>query len=380
MQDKTSVPRVSTAGPLAGVAIVLVGGIGPAPFAAMLLADLGADVIRIERPSDAGRKAGVFARSQRSAALDLKSSDGVEAALQLFERADAIIEGFRPGVMERLGLGPEIALSRNPHLVYGRMTGWGQSGPMATTAGHDINYIALSGALGAIGTREAPVMPLNLVGDFGGGSMYLVMGLLSGILHARSHGGGQVVDSSMTEGSASLMTMYYGIHAQGRLGERGTNMLDGGAPFYGTFKCGDNRWIAIGAIEPQFYEQLRSTAGLTDPRLDGQMNTCNWPTQKALLAEIFATRPRDEWIQMFAGSDACVTPVLDLAEAPHHPHNKARNSFVELGGEWLPAPAPRFSATPAPTPRAPSPIGADTCQVLRDWGVAESVISRVAPD
>ncbi|MDO8704337.1 MAG: CaiB/BaiF CoA-transferase family protein [Sulfuricaulis sp.] len=361
--------KAEQSGPLAGVKIVIVGGIGPGPFTAMLMADLGADVLRIDRPEETDRTANVLARGQRSVTLDLKSAAGIETALRLFEKADAIIEGFRPGVMERLGLGPDLALQRNPRLVYGRMTGWGQTGPLAQAAGHDINYIALSGALHAIGTVQQPVPPLNLVGDFGGGALYLAMGLLAGVINARNSGRGQVVDCSMVEGSASLMNLMYFMRGAGRWGERGQNLLDGGAPFYKTYCCADGKWIALGSMEPQFYALLRAKVGLTDPAFDGQMDSSQWPELSAKLAAVILTRSRDEWCALMEGSDVCFAPVLDMDEAPLHPHNVARGTFVQIDGRWQPGPAPRFSVTPNPATRAPSRIGADTQTALEAWGV-----------
>jgi alpha-methylacyl-CoA racemase len=359
------------AGPLAGTRIVLAGGIGPGPFAAMLLGDLGADVLKIDRPQDAGRVPTVLARNQRSVTLDLKTPAGIGTALALIGKADALIEGFRPGVMERLGLGPEAALARNPRLAYGRMTGWGQHGPLAQAAGHDINYIALSGALHAIGDTDAPAVPLNLVGDFGGGALFMAMGLLAAILQARASGRGQVVDCAMTEGSAVLMSMFYALHGAGRWSARGTNLLDGGAPFYGVFRCADGKWVAVGAIEPAFYALLRDKLGLAaDGDFDAQHDRKRWPSLKARIAEVVATRTRAQWCELLEGTDACFAPVLDFDEAPLHPHNDARGSFLRTGHGWEPAPAPRFSATPNPAPRAPVAIGADTEQVLADWGVA----------
>lgn len=359
------------AGPLAGTRIVLAGGIGPGPFAAMLLGDLGADVLKIDRPQDAGRVPTVLARNQRSVALDLKTPDGLATALALVGKADALIEGFRPGVMERLGLGPEAALARNPRLAYGRMTGWGQHGPLAQAAGHDINYIALSGALHAIGSPEAPAVPLNLVGDFGGGALFMAMGLLAAIVQARASGRGQVVDCAMTEGSAVLMSMFYALRGAGRWGDRGSNLLDGGAPFYGVFRCADGKWVAVGAIEPAFYALLRARLGLdADPEFDAQLDKARWPALKARIAEVIASRTRAQWCELLEGSDACFAPVLDFDEAPLHPHNQARGSFLRTAQGWEPAPAPRFSATPNPAPRAPAAIGADTASALADWGVA----------
>lgn len=372
-------PATPRHGPLAGVRIVIVGGIGPGPYAAMLLADLGADVVRIERRDETARLGEILARNQRSVALDLKSADGLAAARGLIARADALIEGFRPGVMERLGLGPDDMLAANPKLVFGRMTGWGQTGPLANAAGHDINYIALSGALAAIGTAERPVLPLNLVGDFGGGALFLCMGLLAGIVNARSTGRGQVVDCAMVEGAASLMTMFYGFLAEGTWGARGGNFLDGGAPWYDTYRCADGRFVALGPIEPAFYAELRRRLGLADEAgWDAQNDASRWPAQKEALAALVATRTRDQWCELLEGSDACFAPVLDMTEAPLHPHNVARGSFVPLAGRagdpprWQPAPAPRFAATPCRDPLPPPPIGAHTAEVLRDWGVAAS--------
>lgn len=361
--------KAPTQGPLVGLRIVFMGGIGPGPFCASLLGDLGADVLRIDRPDMAGGPPTLLARSQRSVSIDLKSVEGIETALQLVEHADALIEGFRPGVMERLGLGPEVALQRNPKLVFGRMTGWGQAGPLAHAAGHDINYIALSGALHAIGTPEQPVVPLNLVGDFGGGALYLAMGLLAGVLHARSSGQGQVVDCSMVDGSASLMSMFYALHQLGEWGTRGSNRLDGGAPFYGPFQCADGKWISLGAIEPQFYALLREKAGLQDTSFDVQMNKAAWPELKGQVARVIATRSREEWCSLLEGSDTCFAPVLDMDEAPLHPHNLERGTFIQVDGRWQPAPTPRFAVTPSATPCASSRIGSDTASALIDWGV-----------
>jgi alpha-methylacyl-CoA racemase len=317
-------------------------------------------------------------------ALDLKGRAGIAAALALLERADALIEGFRPGVMERLGLGPDVALQRNPRLVYGRMTGWGQTGPLARAAGHDINYIALSGALHAIGTPDEPVLPLNLVGDFGGGALYLAMGLLAGVLQARSSGRGQVVDCSMVEGAASLMTMFYEMRSAGRWGERGGNLLDGGAHFYNPYRCADGRWITLGAIEPQFYALLRQKVGLQDAEFDAQMDRSQWPALKDKVAAVVARRTRDEWCALLEGSDVCFAPVLDMDEAHLHPHSRERGSFVEVGGQWQPGPVPRFSATPNAAPRAPSSVGADTDIALREWGVpavlVQALTAVVGPD
>lgn len=367
MSTSTSSPAK---GPLAGVRIVLIGGIGPGPFAAQQLGDMGADVLKIDRLQDAGRRPGLMARNQRSVVLDLKSPEGIATALALCERADALIEGFRPGVMERLGLGPEDVLARNPRLVYGRMTGWGQDGPLAQAAGHDLNYIALGGALQAIGTPDEPVVPLNVAGDFGGGAMFLVAGLLAAMLQARSSGRGQVVDCAMSEGSAALLSMFYAMHAEKRWGVRGSNLLDGGAPFYRPYRCADGRWVSIGALEPAFYTLLLRKLELEgDPDFAEQNDRTRWPTMRDRLEACFGSRSRDEWCALLEGSDACFAPVLDFDEAPQHAHAQARGSFVQVGGAWQPAPAPRFVGTPNPVPRAPVAIGADMEAVLADWGV-----------
>src|SRR5579872_6664467 len=347
-------------GPLSGLKIVEFAGIGPGPFCGMLLSDLGADVVRIDRKGPGrGSKFDVTSRGRRSVALDLKTPEAVEACLTLMERADAVFEGFRPGVMERLGLGPEVALKRNPKLVFGRMTGWGQSGPLSQAAGHDINYIAISGALGAIGPAARPSPPLNLVGDFGGGALYLAFGLLAGVIHARASGQGQVVDCAMTDGAASLMAMFYGMTASGAWREgRAANLLDGGAHFYDVYKTKDARWIALGSIEPQFYALLLEKAGLSDPQFKLQMSRDDWPALKAKLTEVIAQKTRDEWEQIMGGSDVCFAPVLGLSETAAHPHNAARQTFVEIEGVVQPAPAPRFSATPGKIQSPPPAIGA----------------------
>ena len=361
-------------GPLSGLKIVEFAGIGPGPFCGMLLSDLGADVVRIDRSGGrGGAKTDITARGRRSVALDLKDPAAVETALQLMDRADAVFEGFRPGVMERLGLGPDVALKRNPKLVYGRMTGWGQFGPYAQAAGHDINYIALTGALHAIGTGDKPVPPLNLVGDFGGGALYLAFGLLAGVIHARASGQGQVIDCAMTDGAASLMSMFYGMTAAGVwTGDRRNNMLDGGAPFYDTYECSCGRFISLGSIEPQFYALLLEKSGLKDdPAMLAQMNRAEWPALKAKVAAAIKTKSRDEWCAIMEATDVCFAPVLGIDEAPAHPHNAARKTFVEIDGVAQPAPAPRFSATPGAIQGPPPAIGAHTADVLADWGVPE---------
>lgn len=363
-------------GPLSGLKIIEFAGIGPGPFCGMLLSDMGADVVRIDRRGQAGgQPTDVTARGRRSVALDLKQPAAVETCLTLIETADALFEGFRPGVMERLGLGPEIACKRNPRLVYGRMTGWGQSGPYAHAAGHDLNYIALTGALHAIGTGAKPVPPLNIVGDFGGGALYMAFGLLAGIIHARATGTGQVVDCAITDGAASLMAMFYGLKAAGRWkDERQANGLDGGAHFYDTYRCSDGLWISIAPIEPHFYAILLEKAGITDPQFQGQFDRPAWPELRGKLAAVIATRTRDAWSALLAGTDACFAPVLSLSEAPLHPHNVARETFIEVGGVVQPAPAPRFSVTPGQVQGPPPAIGAHNREALADWGVpAETV-------
>ena len=357
-------------GPLAGLRIVEFVGIGPGPMAAMLFADLGADVIRLDRVTPSGlgiampKRFGLLGRSRPSIAVDLKQAEGIALALDLIDKADGLIEGFRPGTMERLGLGPDIALKRNPRLVYGRMTGWGQTGPLADAAGHDLNYLALAGALHAIGRKgEKPTPPLNLAADFGGGALYLAFGMACALIEAQRSGKGQVVDAAMTEGAASLMTMFYGLHAAGLHSlERGTNLLDSGSAIYDTYECADGRHISIAAIELKFREELFELLGLPYTTDDG-------PELRGKLEEIFKTRSRDEWCKLLEGSDACFAPVLSMAEAPRHPHNVARQSFVEIDGVMQPAPAPRFSRTPLDRPTAPQELGQGTRATLADWGI-----------
>ncbi|HEU5149709.1 MAG TPA: CaiB/BaiF CoA-transferase family protein [Iamia sp.] len=336
-------------GPLAGIQVVELAGMGPGPFCGMVLADLGAEVIRVERPGAAAPPADILARGRRTVALDLKAPGAADAVLDLVAGADALFEGFRPGVAERLGVGPDACLARNPRLVYGRMTGYGQDGPLAQAAGHDINYIALAGALDAIGTAGGPpVPPLNLVGDFGGGGMLLAVGLLAALLQARAPGEGRVVDVAMVDGTATLMAMQLSLRAQGLLDDaRGTNILDGGAPFYRTYGTADDRHVAVGAIEPQFYAALLDGLGLDPATLPDQYDRAGWPVIEAALAAAFATRTRDDWEAHFAGRDACVSPVLTLAEAPEHPHLRHRATYVPGDHGPEPAPAPRFAAAGA---------------------------------
>jgi alpha-methylacyl-CoA racemase len=342
-------------GPLAGIRIIEIASIGPGPFAGMMLADHGAEVIRVERPGGSFVASDVLARSRRVVMLDLKTQSGLKTAKSLIQDADGLIEGFRPGTMERLGLGPEI-LNENPKLVYGRMTGWGQTGPYAPWAGHDLNYIALSGALHAIGNAgERPLPPLNLVGDFGGGGMMLAFAMVAALLHAQRTGQGQLVDCAMTEGSALLLSMMYSMIADGSWrDERGVNIIDGGSHFYQTYGTSDGKYVAIASIEPQFYRELRERAGLDDdPTFDPQMDRTSWPILKQKLSELFLTKSRDEWCRLLEYTDACFAPVLSMGEAPSHPHNRARSTFVEVGGVIQPAPAPRYSLTRLDMPRRP---------------------------
>lgn len=364
-------------GPLQGIKIIEFAALGPAPMGTMLLADLGAEVLRIERQAGAGSRPtaelfdpalDILNRNRRVVALDLKRPEAIETVLRLVEGADALIEGFRPGVMERLGLGPEVCLQRNPRLVYGRMTGWGQQGLLAQSAGHDINYLSLSGALHAIGEAgRKPVVPLNLVADGGGGAMLLALGVLAGLLEARSSGQGQVVDAAMTDGSALLMSMMYTLKAMGQWQQqRGSNLLDGGAHFYDTYACRDGKWLSVGAIEPQFYALLLEKTGITDPEFQQQWDRSRWSRLKEKLAQVIGTRTRDEWCSIFDGTDACVAPVLDMDEAPQHPHNRSRHTFTEVAGVVQPAAAPRFSRTPPARPTPPQT--ASDPQALLDWG------------
>jgi len=356
-------------------------GIGPGPFCAMLLADLGAEVIRIARPgARMPANHDVLLRSRAAElVVDLRQEQVRADVLALVDGADVLLEGFRPGVMEKLGLGPDVCLARNPRLIYGRMTGWGQKGPLAHAAGHDLNYIAISGALHAIGRAgEKPVVPLNYIGDFGGGAMLLAVGVLAALYERGQSGRGQVIDAAMTDGAALLSAMMYGMHAAGQWNNRrGTNLLDGGAHFYDTYACADGRWVAIGAIEPQFYALLRERCGLaSDAEFDAQMDPARWPRLKERLAELFKQRTRDEWCELLEGSDACFAPVLDWDEAPRHPHNVARQTFVNVDGKMQPAPAPRFSRSQADAPGAGA--GQDTAAVLQRWNVAAAAASRLA--
>jgi alpha-methylacyl-CoA racemase len=360
-------------GPLAGIRVVEIAGLGPGPYACMLLAELGADVIRVDRPGGGPRivppEHELLHRSRPCVAVDLKDGAGREVLFRLVDEADVLVEALRPGVLERLGLGPDACLSRNPRLVYARMTGWGQDGPLALRAGHDINYLSLTGALHAIGTAEKPIPPLNLGADFGGGSLFLVVGVLAALLERIGSGKGQVVDAAMVDGASSLITMVHGMLAAGLWqDERAANLLDTGAPFYDTYACKDGGHVAVGAIEPQFYAQLLEGLGLAGELTGGQHDRDRWPENRRRIAEVIATRTRDEWADVFAETDACVTPVLGLHEAYAHPHMASRGTFVEHGGRMQPGPAPRFSRTPATVRSRPRLPGEDTRTALAAWG------------
>lgn len=374
-------------GPLAGYRIVEIAGIGPGPFAAMMLADMGAEVIRIDRPQAVRGPApskphfDVLLRGRRSIAIDIKNPDGLETLLALIQHADALIEGFRPGVMERLGVGPEVCLKRNPKLVFGRMTGWGQSGPLSGASGHDINYIALAGALAHFARAgEAPMPPLNMVGDFGGGGMLLAFGVVCALLEAQKSGTGQVIDAAMVDGVAILMSMFWAFRQIGHFNESepGTNLLDTGAHFYDVYKCLDDKYVSIGSIEPQFYSVLLEKTGLAaDPTFANQMDSTLWPTLKARLAEVMLTKTSDEWCALMEGTDVCFAPVLTMSQAMQHPHNVERKTFVEIAGVTQPAPAPRFSRTPSAVPTPPAHPGQHSREILRDWGFADSKIESL---
>lgn len=370
------------AGPLSGFRILEMVGLGPAPFCGMMLADMGAEVLRIARPGfaeDGSWRFDLLARGRDTVRLDLRQPASVEAVLAMVARADALIEGFRPGVMEKLGLGPEVCHARNPKLVYGRMTGWGQSGPLAQAAGHDLNYIAVSGVLHAIGrSGERPAVPLNLIGDFGGGGMLLATGVLAALLETSRSGQGQVVDAAMTDGSALLGTMMHGFRASGMWrDQRESNLLDGAAHFYDVYTCADNRFLAVAPIEPAFYRELMQRCGLEPAAFEPQMDRRQWPQFKQQLAELFASRTRDEWCDLLEGTDACVAPVLDWEEAPRHPHNRARSTYIESGGITQPAPAPRFSRTATTVPQPPSAPGDASPETLTAWGVPDTLIQQL---
>jgi alpha-methylacyl-CoA racemase len=367
-------PSAAT-GPLHGVRVLEFAGLGPAPFCGMLLSDLGAQVVRITRPGGSNPQfETVLDRGRRSLGLDLKKPFGIEVCRALAKSADILIEGFRPGVMEQLGLGPDTLLVDNPKLVYGRMTGWGQSGPNARAAGHDINYIAVSGALHAVGDAQKPIPPLNLVGDFGGGALYLAMGVLAGLLSAKAQGRGQVVDCAMTDGAASLMSMMFGLKANGEWREqRRSNLLDGGAPYYDTYRCADDRWVCVGALEPQFFALLLNKLQIPAAEFPEQLDRNRWPAMRARFEEIFLSKTQAQWCELLENTDACFAPVLSMSEAVKHPHNVARGTFVEHSGIVQPAPAPRFSHT--------STAIQDSAQVdaaiLREWNVPDSLIGEL---
>lgn len=370
------------AGPLQGLVVTELAGLGPAPFAGMVLADLGARVIRVDRTDGAGlfspSRNDVLRRGRESIAVDLKSPEGVEIVLRLAAASDALIEGFRPGVTERLGVGPAECLARNPALVYGRVTGWGQNGPMSSMAGHDIDYVALSGALHPVGTSEDPIPPLNLVGDFGGGGMLLALGVVAAVLHARERGEGQVVDAAMVDGSALLTASHHGYMADGWWQpQRQSNLLDGAAPFYTTYRTSDDNHVAVGALEPQFFAALLEGLGLTAEDVGPQNDREGWPSMRERFATIFATMTRDEWAAHFDGSDACVAPVLSLAEAPAHPHNLARDTFIGVAGVTQPAPAPRFSITKSESGNPPPIPGEDTGAILSFLGYSKGEIGTL---
>ncbi len=366
-------------GPLAGIRIVEVAGLGAGPFCAMMLADMGADVVRVDRPTPAAYE-GVLGRSRRSIAIDLKTGAGLSLLLDLVGRADGLIEAFRPGVAERLGFGPEACQAKNPKLIYGRATGWGQEGPWRMMAGHDINYIALSGVLSMVGRPGgAPVPPLNLVGDFGGGGMMLAFGMVCAMLESRISGVGQVVDGAMIDGSALLATMFFEMMGRGMWsGERGTNALDGGAPYYDSYETSDGKWVAVGAVESQFWAAFVELLGIGGADLPAQMDRDRWPELRARIAGAIAQRTRDEWADLAAGTDTCITPVLTPLEVPDHPHNQVRSGYVKVGDSWQPSPAPRFSRTAPTGPTPPPTVGADAHDVLGDWGFSVDEITRFA--
>jgi alpha-methylacyl-CoA racemase len=372
-------------GPLAGLRIIEMAGIGPAPFCAMLLADMGAEVLRVDRlaASDLGihvpSRFDLLNRNKRSLAIDIKSESGKQTVRRLIDRADVLIEGFRPGVMERLGLGPDACQASNARLVYGRMTGWGQHGPLNQAAGHDLNYIALTGVLHAIGRKgEPPVIPLNLIGDFGGGSLYLAMGILAAVLNARQTGRGQVVDAAIVDGAASLLSLMYSFRQMGEWSlERGMNILDGGAPFYNVYETLDGGHVAVAPIEAKFYRELLERIGLANEDLPAQEDRARWAELSGRLKDVFRTRTRDEWCTILEGTDACFSPVLDMDECVKHPHNVARKSYVDVDGVLNPAPAPRFSATPSELRKIPPAVGEDTEVALSDWGFSRAEIESL---
>ena len=368
-------------GPLTGIRVVEMAGIGPGPFTAMMLSDLGAEVIRVDRLSHkgTGHRANVLNRGRKSIAVDLKNPRGVETTLRLIEQADVVLEGFRPGVMERLGLGPEECLSVNPRLIFGRMTGWGQTGPLSQAAGHDINYISIAGALGAMGYADRPpAPPLNLVGDFGGGAMYLLTGILAALVERATSGQGQIIDAAMTDGTASLLSPFFGLMAMNMwTTDRFSNRLDGGAFYYGSYECSDGKYISIGSLEPQFYALLLEKAEITDPEFQEQLDEAAWPAKREKLNQLFKTKTRQQWCDIMEGTDVCFAPVLDLKEAPTHPHNIDRKTFVELEGVVQPAPAPRFSRTQGEIQGPAAVAGEHTREVLSAWNFTDQEIGEL---
>ena len=368
-------------GPLTGIKVIEIAAIAPLPFCAMMLSDMGAEVIRIDRLTQkgTGSSANVLYRGRKSVAFDLKNSTALDSTLRLSDQADVILEGFRPGVMERLGLGPEVCLERNPKLIYGRMTGWGQNGPLSHAAGHDINYISIAGALGSMGYADRPpAPPLNLIGDFGGGAMYLLAGILAAMVERNSSGKGQVVDAAMTDGTASLLSPFYGLMAMNMWStERYSNRLDGGAFYYGSYECRDSKYISLGSLEPQFYALLLEKCGITDETFKDQSDQEAWPIKREKMEALFKTKTQQEWCDILEGTDVCFAPVLNLEEAPDHPHNKTRQTFVKIQGVTQPAPAPRFSRTQGKIQSPAAITGANTQEVLIDWGFSDSEISNL---
>ena len=368
-------------GPLAGIKVVEMAAIGPGPFCAMMLSDMGAEVIRIDRLNQkgSGHRSNVLYRGRKSMAVDLKNPGGVSLTLELIEKADVLVEGFRPGVMERLGLGPDVCLKKNPKLVYGRMTGWGQDGPLSQAAGHDINYISVAGALGAMGYSDRPPPPpLNLIGDFGGGAMYLLAGILAAIIERNTSGQGQIIDTAMTDGTASLLSAFFGYMDMGMwTSQRYSNRLDGGSYYYCSYECKDGKYISIGSLEPQFYALLLEKCKIVDESFKEQFDQEAWPVKKEKMIEVFKSKTRDEWCSIMEGTDVCFAPVLDLEEAPAHPHNKARNTYIEFNGVIQPAPAPRFSRTQGKIQSAPALAGEHTDEILANWGINAEEIEEL---
>jgi alpha-methylacyl-CoA racemase len=370
-------------GPLSGIKVIELKGIGPGPYAGMLLADMGAEVIVVERSRQpngiaSASKDDISSRGKKSIALNLKNPEGVETLLKLIESADMLLEGFRPGVTERLGIGPDICHARNPRLIYGRLTGWGQTGPLAKVAGHDINYISIAGALGSIGTPDTPVPPLNLVGDYAGGSLFLVMGMLAALIERNHSGTGQVIDAAITDGTASLMTVLYSLHNMGEwIPKRSSNLLDGGAHFYGVYETADKKFVSVGSIETQFYKLLIEKAQLDPDTFSDQYDQENWPELKKSLEKIFKTKTRQQWCDLLDGSDACFSPVLDFTEAPEHPHNIARSTFIKIDGTVQPGTAPKFSRSTSHLPSAPKSEGSDTESVLKELGLSDIDIENL---